>query len=223
MVIDVVVVGLLLVGIWYGWKKGLVRLVSGWAGWILRPYIALRFSGSAAGFFDQQFGLTEKWADYFVQHQALLKVGGVFKLILSPFFRLAKNVSGGDPGAASENMLPEVLAQSLAGILLNILSFILLLILAKWAINLISSLITSGLDHTFVGTLNRFSGGVLSFVFVFIFVGIMLATTAHYAAGSDVGQSGAGGYLSGAFSKSIFSLSLADFFDSTMGQWIKFW
>lgn len=222
MIIDAAIIGLLFLGALYGWKKGLVRMISGWMGWLLVPYLAFRFAPILGDILNKNYGFTGKIAAFLAHHQALLKIGSIFNLLLMPFNFFIREVTGKGGAAAPETAAPAVLAVSLAKGIVFFLCVILLFFVAKWGLRLVGSIITRGLDHTLIGAVNHLAGGAVSLGVSFILLAVVLLITVRLAAG-NAGTSDFWAYLNKAFDQSDLADILVQSFSGKVSTWVRFW
>lgn len=220
MIIDVLVIGLLILGAWLGWKKGLVRMISGWMGWLLVPYIAFRFAGSLGEILNKSFGVTGKIAAFLVHHPLFLKIGALINLIVTPLDFFMEQIFGKGLAMAAADAPPAALAESLAKTFVYLLCFFFLFFAAKWGLRLVANLITRGLDHTIIGAVNHFCGGALSAGATFIAVAIILMITARMAAGG-VGDGGVWDFLHRSFDQASISGAIVQVFRDQVSTWVK--
>lgn len=195
MAVDFMVIGMLLLGFFIGWKKGLIKIVSCPLGILLAIYLAVRYTGSLGNGLNREFELVNWWSGVFVQHSILNRLGVILQSLLSPFETVVEVICTLliDPGTGVATFTP---ARFLAAFLLCLLSFLILLITVKIVFNLLIRFITKGLDRTFVGTFNRFFGGLVGLIISVILCGaIAILTTSLYSVPAAAGEPGALGRI----------------------------
>ncbi len=142
-----------------------MRILTGLIGIILEIYVAIHFNSQVAAFIDSFFGFTNHVSLFISQHLPTAKLVSFFPLNLFSGFISAP-------------------AHFLSEWLLKGISFLLLFMAAKIVVNIIGYLLTKSLDHTFIGHINRFLGGLMGAFFVGLVLGIVI-----YAASSILGTS----------------------------------
>jgi len=220
MLIDLVVIALILMGARWGWRKGLVRMITGWLAWLLVPYLALRFTGSLVDFLNRSYGVTGETAAFLVQHQLFLQIGSFVQFLIMPLDYLLTLLLGRGLGLAAADAAPAVLAESLARIFVYLLCLIALFFLAKIGLSLLASLITRGLDHTLIGAANHLSGGALGAAATFALTAILLIVLVRLAAGGAA-DGGVWDIFRQSYAESNVGRLLAQVFSQQVGTWIK--
>ncbi|ATW26236.1 CvpA family protein [Candidatus Formimonas warabiya] len=203
MTADWVIGGILAAGFFFGWRKGLLRIISGIMGLVLEIYLAVHFSGRVAEAMDQFWGLTEKLTAFFAQHLPVAKLATSF-----PF-----NLFAGKQGADQTANFLASPAHYLSGLVLYILSFLLVFLLTKILFNIFGRLLTNGLDHTVMGPLNRFLGGILGVFFAGLIIGIGLMGTS-FVLGQPAPSQGILSHFAAALDQSNFALFLEHLFQN---------
>lgn len=153
----------LLLGFLFGWRKGLLRIVSGMVGLIVELYVAFHFNEPMRGIIDQYTGFTDRVTLFLSEHFPVAEFVASF-----PVEFLPKST------AAEVDKIISAPVQAVSALLLYVLSFILLFFLTKLIFRIAGQLLTGSLDHTFMGPVNRFLGGLLGVLFAALVVGIGL-------------------------------------------------
>ncbi|MDD2497663.1 MAG: CvpA family protein [Desulfitobacteriaceae bacterium] len=181
MTINLMILGLLILGFIIGWKKGFIRIISCPLGILVGLYLGVNFAGWLGALINTRYDLVAKLNDFFLGKSFIVKIGELAMSLLAPFHGVSRAVTSIVPNSDTSLMEP---TRFLAVLFLYLISFIFLLIAAKIIFNLSVYLITKGLDHTFVGVFNRSAGGLAGLVislvlcgFIIILFTVLLPTT----------------------------------------------
>ncbi|MGI6711328.1 MAG: CvpA family protein [Bacillota bacterium] len=147
MIFDFLIIAILGGGFFVGWKRGLIKIVSGHAVLAVQLYAALRFNQWFGRIIDGYFDFTGKCTAFFTQHTG----------VVDALSTIQEKIPGRET-LSSPQLITEVL--------LYFISFILLFILTKLLLKVLILIITKGLDRTLIGPVNRFAGGVLGLSFL---------------------------------------------------------
>jgi len=158
-----ILAGLLLCGFVLGWRKGLFRIVSGLVGLVIGLYAAFHFNAEMGAFIDRHTGFKAWMTGFLTEHLPVTKFVAAFPVEYLP--GLSAEAAGKMVTAPGE---------AIAGLLLNIISFLVLFFLTKLFFRLVTRFLTRCLDQTLIGPLNRFFGGVLGAFFVALIIGVSL-------------------------------------------------
>jgi len=187
--------GCLLIGFIFGWRKGLLRIVSGIAGLILELYIAFNFNAQMGRLIEKYTGFTHRVTAFLKEY---LPLDGFAAVIPVDYFPESSSQAVGN-FVSDPNMV-------ISGWLLYLLSFITLFFLTKLVFSLISRFFTKCLDHTLIGPLNRFLGGLLGVFFVALIIGVSLVGLSYVLGDRDLP-----GANLGSFTYIVNQSGLADF------------
>lgn len=175
--------GILLLGFVFGWRKGLLMIVSGIAGLVLELYIAFNYKA-------QMGEMIEKHTDFTYHVTTFLE-----KNLSAEGF--AVTLPTGSLPESSSQMVGNFFSAPnafISGLLLSLLSFITLFFLTKLFFRLISRFFTKCLDHTLIGPLNRFLGGVFGLCFVAVIAGIVLIGGTYFWGDGELPYSNLGSF-----------------------------
>lgn len=167
--------GFLLLGFIFGWRKGLLIIVSGIAGLVLELYIAFNYKAQMGEMIEKYTGFTQ-WVTAFLEKNLSAD-------------RFAATLPTGSLPESSDQMVGNFISAPnafISGLLLSLLSFITLFLLTKLVIKLISRFFTKCIDHTLIGSLNRFLGGVLGAFFVAVIAVIVLVGGSYFWGDGDL-------------------------------------
>jgi len=188
MSFDLVIIGLLILGFLGGWKKGLLSIVSGTVGLVLQIYAAVFYNQWLRQTLDSYFSLTARWAEFF---SAYAPVSTIF---------------------SASSSVPNLLAQGL----LYVSSFLILFFGVKFLLRALNSLLTGGLDGTFIGPLNRFLGGVFGLIFTSAILGMIVVFISEFFYRYPIPDDTALGDFGQVLEKSQIVSFLARFFTTLM-------
>lgn len=187
--------GCLLLGFIYGWRKGLLRIISGIAGLVLELYIAFNFNAQMGGIIEKYTGFTDRVTVFLAEHLPVDRFAAALPVDYLPE----------SSGQAVGNFLSAP-SFAISGLLLYLLSFMILFFLTKLAFSLISRFFTRCLDHTLIGPLNRFLGGILGVFFAALIIGVSLVGLSYVLGDRDLP-----GANLGSFTYIINQSNLAEF------------
>ncbi|MEL7567624.1 MAG: CvpA family protein [Dehalobacterium sp.] len=186
--------GFLLLGFIFGWRKGLLRIVSGIAGLVLELYVAFNFNAQMGGIIEKYTGFTQQVTVFLEKYLPL----DWFAAALPVEFLPESGQGVGNFVSAPNTVI--------SGWLLYLLSFITLFFLTKLIFRLITRFFTKCLDHTLIGPLNRFLGGVLGAFFVALIIGVSLVGLSYV-----LGERDLPGANLGSFNYLVNQSNLAEF------------
>lgn len=199
MALDLVMVGVLALGFLWGWRKGLLGIITGMVGLMLQLYVAVSYNTLFSQAINERFSLMEKWTEYFSQHLFFPRV--LQSISILP----GKSLAGVDSVTSAP-------AHFLAQLMLHVLSFVLLFIVTRLLFLACTYLLTRVLDTTPVGFLNRFLGGLASLVFVVAAGVFLLDVFGSLPVAPDRESTGFLDSLVGSIRQSKIALPLIDFF-----------
>ncbi len=78
--LDIILVMLIAISMFVGYKRGLIRQITSLVGWLLAVFVAYQFSGSFAGFLETQFPLSDAVTGGFLNHFIPIRQG-IYTLI----------------------------------------------------------------------------------------------------------------------------------------------
>lgn len=179
-----------------GYHRGIISLLAGLASKVLSLILALSFARSLALWAGSQLGLTQwlagKLIKFFPPARTLSETDmgrvtaqklpevldgmGLPPLLKYKVMEQVPELMAG--GSASLTAVMQELANQTAFLVLEALSFLLLLVVGGLLIRLVVALVTHTLAGTFVGTLNRFLGMALSLSLMLVFVILAIGLTA---------------------------------------------
>jgi uncharacterized membrane protein required for colicin V production len=171
MFINLMILGLLILGFIIGWKKGLIRIISCPLGILVGLYLSVSFADWLGALINSRYDLVAKLNDFFLGKTFIVKTGELAMFLLTPFHGVSRAVTSIVPNFETSLMEP---TRFLAVLFLYLGSFILIMIAAKIIFNLSVYLITKGLDHTFVGIFNRSAGGLAGLVISLVLCGFII-------------------------------------------------
>lgn len=177
--------GCLLLGFFLGWRKGFLRIISGIAGLMLQLYVAFHFRGSLGEIIEESFDFTSHVSSFLAEHLPVAEFVSVLPIEYLP--QSAVHTAGDFISAPYH---------TISGLVLSILSFAALFFITKLIFSFISCFLTRCLDHTFIGPLNRFLGGVLGALSVSLVVGISLLALSSVFGDWDLPGSSLGSFTS---------------------------
>lgn len=161
-------------GIYKGFRRGLVLTLGGAFGWVISLAIAAIYSGSFRGLIDKNFQMTIKTGEWLTEKLPLADVaqsvgtnanglqGIIDNLTLPDFMKesllgemLKVNAAGVNPDSATY-----VLGYGLAALVVKLISFLIVFFIASFLLRALLRFLNKGLNMTFLGGVNRLSGGI---------------------------------------------------------------
>jgi len=189
-IFDIIIVFILAVGFYSGFKSGLIKSLGGILGLAASIWIAWSFNRSFADYLDETFGLVATLGEFIVRFIPLpdfsfdadsvsmaIVNAGVQEMALPDFLRrsLTENISRLlDSGDFFDVTLPEIIAYGLAGIVLSGISFLILFIVAFIVMKIVVGLLSGLLAYTPLGPINKLSGAALGLVINLLLVTVII-------------------------------------------------
>ncbi|MDA8443292.1 MAG: CvpA family protein [Peptococcaceae bacterium] len=174
--LDLVIVGLLLLGGLNGYRKGLIKSVVGIVSSFVSILVALATYKIITPMLHSKLGIS-KLVQKIVNHNSALPVTGVQPLqgnglsqvagntsylpqnLLSGFNSLFVNFMNSALGKTVHST-QDAMVQYISIVVVSIIAFLIIFVLVNWALRALGTLITKAFDHTFLGSLNH-SGGFI--------------------------------------------------------------
>lgn len=231
--IDMIVLGILLLGLYMGWRKGLIRMVSGFIGLIFGLFVAFNFSGNFGVFLDKQFDLVTKGTAYFSEHLPLPESVTSLQSDLIPAEQLIVLMNQGKtPEPYQEEIiasaqkflttssefqnLGEIVAHFMSLLLTKVFAFILLLIITIILLKILGYLLSKGLDRTLIGRVNRILGACLGLISMVVLSGVLLTLVLPVLSLISLGGTSPWGDINTMVNESRFALPAMEF----LGEYI---
>jgi len=187
---DIIIIFILAVGFYSGFKSGLIRSLGGILGLAASIWIAWSFNRPFTDYLDKTFGTVASLGEFIVRFIPLpdfsfeadsvsmaIVNAGVQEMALPDFLRksLSENISRLlDSGDFSGVTLPEIIAYGLAGIVLNGISFLILFVVAGIVIKILVGLLSGLLAYTPLGPINKLSGAAMGLVINILLVTVII-------------------------------------------------
>lgn len=179
-IVDLILMGVLVLGAIGGYQKGFVGSIIGLAGSILGLVIAYNYYPLLTDWFNSQFQVQDKLLEFFKTHLVLPQAVSQFKIPAFPFADISKYLDNLDFAVSLKNQvlvflqklesglvsytqaaLADVLHQVLTKFILNSLSFVLIWIVVERSFSLLHLLYSRFIRNTLLGTYDRLAGSLL--------------------------------------------------------------
>lgn len=214
-IVDIVIILLIALGAYRGYKRGLLNALGGLFGWVISLIVAFTFNSNFKAFLDKQFNLTPSvgsWmgdkfplpAGFEETNSSPQEIQQVVEALPMPAFMqdiMVENIAVmGEQEGAPEN-LSHIFGYGIAEMLIAGLAFLLLFFLVSLIIKFILGFLTKGLSLTPLGGLNRLGGlvigGAVYSLILAIIAGVIYPylMTTDTALSSQIKASGAVNFL----------------------------
>ena len=174
--VDVVLVLIIGLGAWRGYRLGLINVLGGYLGYFLSIYLAFTYNASVTQWLNKHFALAIH-LDRWLQHNlpAFRETGAVLGNLVrgSVGGFLGKGLPG-DSVPAAQAVPAAATEPSMAVFLVQVFAFLLILMGVTVVLHLFTGGITRFISRTLLGTVNRFGGLALGLAGTAAIVGILI-------------------------------------------------
>ncbi|MEW6624420.1 MAG: CvpA family protein [Bacillota bacterium] len=212
---DFLIIGLLAVGAYKGYKRGLIKSLGGLLGWVVSLVIALSYNQSFANYLDKQFNLVGIIGEGIIKVMPLpsfsferekaslsLVAAGIEEMGLPGFLKgnLLENV---EQIMAAESFaganISELIAFGLAGMILKGLAFLVLFIAAGLIVKVVVNFLSGLLGLTLLGPVNRLAGLLLGLIMYGSLTAILFGLASPFIAVSAAENGAIAGVIHSSF------------------------
>jgi hypothetical protein len=212
-ILDGILLLLLFLAAWKGYAQGLIQALAGLVGKLAGILLAFLWARPLAQWAGEQFGLVELlgarltglfsgeavFAETEMGRVTAQKLPDILDALHVPAFLKIKVMAQASQlmssGSASLVAITQELARQTALFLLQIVSFILLVLLVGWCIKLLMKLFRRFFGGTFIGSLNRILGGLLGLGLAGILLAVVTGLAAPFFLGAGPEEVGSVGRM----------------------------
>lgn len=147
--LDWLIIAVLALSAFQGMRHGLVAGVAKLAGVLIGLWVAVNYYRPFAQYLSGQWNMEEK---------ILPLVDGVLRFWLPSKDAVPPNLPPGTPVANQLNPLGDYFGRMFSSLVLDALSFLILLLITVWAVNLVGRILSRIADFALMGPLNHLGG-----------------------------------------------------------------
>lgn len=192
-IIDLIIIGLMLLGAVGGYQRGFLGSIVGLFSSILGLLAAYHYYPVLAMWSNDQFQLEQRMAEFFQEHLPLPQAVSQFRIDKIPFPDLSQYLDKLDlPGALQGQLVPylqrlsfdmtvqyqqklgQILYQFLASIILNGIAFLIIWFIVDRSINLLLYLYTRMIKGNLLGAYDSIGGFIVGILLTFLTLTIFL-------------------------------------------------
>ncbi|MBO8168653.1 MAG: CvpA family protein [Thermoanaerobacteraceae bacterium] len=219
--LDGIILMLLGLGAFRGYRKGLLNSLTGLVGLALGCAVASSWARPVAFYLDKRYLITSRitpWLAAKLPDLGLLErpdKGGFFAGF---FHQLLNKLPLGSPAVSEGNLI-----YNLSFALLVAVVFLLLIFIATFLLRLLATAITATIKHTLLGGINRLGGLIVGLVTTAFILGLLLVVvTPLLAISTAVPGGGILADINGAINRSVLVPKLMFLFKFIIQQYLFF-